>query len=297
LDFLRSTFPAHLDLSGKKIAVDCANGAAYRIAPRLLELLGARVFPLGIKPNGSNINRGFGALETQAMQKEVRRRGCDYGVSFDGDADRAILADRSGVLCDGDVILSMAATDLRSRGLLNRNKVVLTVMANYGLIQFFKEQGIGVEIVPVGDRNVTEAIERENLSLGGEASGHIVFRRFGPTGDGMLTALQTLSILAGSGKPLSYFRKQYRTYPQILRNIRTENRVPLEDLPEMQKCIRECERHLRGKGRVFVRYSGTEPLIRILVEGPELVAVRRLSEKIAVTFNREIRTYGHKTGR
>ncbi len=292
LDFLRSSFPATSDLSGLRIVVDCANGAASAVAPRLFESLGARVFPVGCRPNGKNINSGCGALETGAMRREVWRRRAHCGVSLDGDADRAIFSDETGSLCDGDVLISMAALDLRERGLLRGNKVVLTVMSNYGMIEFLSRQGISSTLVPVGDRNVTEALEREGLVLGGEASGHIVFRRFSPTGDGLLTALQTLAVMARGGRPMSFFRKRYKTYPQLLSNVRIDRRIPIEQLPGTWKLIRRAQKRLEGRGRVLVRYSGTEPLMRVLVEGPDRAACRKISSEIIETFQKESRVPG-----
>ncbi|MBI3547936.1 MAG: phosphoglucosamine mutase [Elusimicrobia bacterium] len=288
VDYLRSTFPASLDLSGMRIVVDCAHGAASKLAPKLFAQLGADVIAIGCAPNGRNINHGFGALETQAMQREVVRRKAHCGFSLDGDADRAIFADEKGVLCDGDMLISLSATDMQSRGLLSGGGVVLTVMSNYGLVEFLRSRGIGIVQVPVGDRNVTEAIEKDGLSLGGENSGHIVFRRFSPTGDGMLTALQTLAVLARTGSSLSRFRRQYRVFPQLLRNVRVDARVPLEELPRFNRCLKECERRLKGKGRVLVRYSGTEPLLRILVEGPEKPVIKKLCDELTSAFKKEI---------
>ncbi|MBI4386423.1 MAG: phosphoglucosamine mutase [Elusimicrobia bacterium] len=292
-DFLKSTFPVNLDLSGVRLAVDCANGSAYRVAPRLLRELGAEVFAIGCSPNGRNINRGCGALDIRALREEIRRRRCGCGAAFDGDADRVIFADEEGAPCDGDVLLSMAATDLQERRALPGGKIALTVMSNYGMIRFLEEGGIGAVQVPVGDRNVSEALDQEGLGLGGESSGHIIFRRFGPTGDGLLTALQILAILVRSGLPLSRFRKRFQNYPQVLRSIRVENQVPLEEMPRLRRCIRDCERRLHGDGRVLVRYSGTEPLIRILVEGPDRRSIRRISNEITETFLREIQAHVH----
>ena len=290
LDFLRSTFPADRDLAGLRLVVDCANGAACEFAPRLLRSLGAEVFALGCRPDGKNINRGCGALATEAMRREVVSRGASCGISLDGDADRALFADERGRLLDGDAIITMAALDLHSRGILRGNAVVLTVMSNFGMIEFLRGRGIRTLSVPVGDRNVTDAIEEDGLSLGGENSGHVVYRRYSPTGDGMLTALQTLAILVRSGKPMSAYRGLYRPYPQILSNVRIEHRVPLEELPRTRAAIRRSEARLKGHGRVFVRYSGTEPLVRVLVEGPEKPVCQSLSKNIIATFQEELRS-------
>jgi len=284
LDFLRSTFPTMLDLRGLRIVVDGANGAAYSIAGGLFRSLGAKVFAIGCSPDGKNINVGCGALETRAMQREVLRRKAHCGISLDGDADRAVFADERGRILDGDALIAMSALHLHEKGLLRGDKVVLTVMSNFGLIRYLEERGIGSVQVPVGDRNVTDAIEEGGCCLGGEASGHIVFRRLAPTGDGLLTALQTLGVLVESGRPMSRFRSLYRSYPQTLRNIRVHERVPLAELEGFERGLRSAQRRLSGRGRVFVRYSGTEPLLRILVEGPDRKEVRRISEGLARAF-------------
>jgi phosphoglucosamine mutase len=286
-DFLRSTFPPTLDLTGLRLVVDCAHGAASAIAPALLKELGAEVHAIGCSPNGRNINAGCGALFPAAMQRAVRRHRADAGVCLDGDADRAVFADETGALLDGDALICLSALRLRRLGLLKREKVVLTVMSNFGLKRFLEKEGIGVVSVPVGDRNVTEAIEREGLSLGGEASGHVIFRSFSPTGDGLLTALQTLAALRESGKPLSWHRKSFRAVPQVLRNIYVERKVPLEELPRLRALIARLERDLKGEGRIFVRYSGTEPLLRIMIEGPSEARVRAMAERLAEAFVEE----------
>ncbi|HVE14192.1 MAG TPA: phosphoglucosamine mutase [Elusimicrobiota bacterium] len=287
LDFLRSAIPSDCDFGGLRVVLDAGNGAAAMTAPGLLRSLGAEVFALGCSPNGDNINAGCGALETDAMRRTVVARGADCGIALDGDADRAVFSDEKGRLLDGDYVIAMAALDLQRQGLLRGGAVVLTVMSNLGLIRFLEANGIGTRQVPVGDRNVTEALDAEGLSLGGEASGHIVFRRLAPTGDGLATALQTLAVLARSKKRMSAFRSLYRTYPQVLKNVRVERRVPLEELPRTRSEIRRCEKRLAGKGRVFVRYSGTEPLLRILAEGPDGAEVRALSDHLAKVFREE----------
>lgn len=288
LDFLRSTVPATRDFSGLRIVLDAGHGAAHRVAPALLRGLGAEVFCLGCAPDGSNINSGCGALDTGAMRREVLRRRAHCGISLDGDADRALVADEKGRLLDGDALIAMSALYLRGRGLLRRDGVVVTVMSNLGMIRFLEGRGIAVVQVPVGDRNVTQAIEKGGYRLGGENSGHIVYRSFSPTGDGVLTGLQTLAAMLDSGRPMSHFRSLYRSYPQVLRNVRVERRVPLEKLPGLQRRLREADRRLAGSGRVFVRYSGTEPLVRILVEGPDDGLVRSISDRLARAFHEEV---------
>lgn len=292
VEFLRSTFPATTDLSGMKLVVDCAHGAAYRIAPALFEALGATVVAIGCEPDGGNINLGRGALFPDEMRMTVRREKADAGICFDGDADRCLFADEKGELLDGDALICLSAMHLLKQGLLRSNKVVLTVMSNFGLIRFLQTHGVSVEIVPVGDRNVTEAIEKESLSLGGENSGHIIFRSFASTGDGMLTALQTLAALKASGKALSWHRRSYHATPQILKNLKTAKKIPLRDLPRLSTLIGRCEKDLKGEGRVFVRYSGTEPLLRIMVEGPAAPLIERMAAKLARTYLAETAQVG-----
>lgn len=286
-DFLRSTFPACLDLSGFRLVVDCAHGAASRIAPALFEKLGAEVIALGCAPSGDNINSGCGALAPQSMQAAVRRCHADCGVCFDGDADRAIFADEKGALLDGDALLCLAAWHLDRNGLLRSRRIVLTVMSNYGLIKFLERSGISVVTVPVGDRNVSEAIEAENLSLGGESSGHIIFRSFSSTGDGILTALQILAALREMGGTLSSHRAMFKPMPQVLHNLPVERKVPLERLPKFQHLARHCEKELRGSGRVFLRYSGTELLLRIMIEGPSRSRIERMARQLAAAYLEE----------
>jgi phosphoglucosamine mutase len=283
-DFLRSTFPATRDLEGVRLVVDCANGAATAFAPPLFEALGAEVFAIGVNPDGRNINLGCGALATEAMGREVRRRRAHAGVAFDGDADRALVCDEAGAVLDGDAVIGAAAVRLLSRGALKGGKVVLTIMSNYGLIRFLRERGVEVVSVPVGDKHVTEAIEREGLSLGGENSGHVVFRDFAPTGDGILTALQTLAAWRESGKPMSVLRRLYAPTPQTLRALRVAQKPALESLRRTQAEIARAGEELSGRGRVFVRYSGTEPVLRVLVEGPDKSENARLAETVAKTY-------------
>lgn len=287
LEFLRSTFPASLDLDGLKIVLDCGHGAASMIASGIFSGLGARVYSIAAEPDGRNINRASGALYPESMQRAVQRRGADCGISLDGDADRAIMADEKGRLLDGDSILCLSAMRLKSSGLLRANKVVLTVMSNFGLIRYLGEQGLSVVTVPVGDRHVTQAIEAEGLSLGGEASGHLVFRSYAATGDGLLTALQALAALRESGGPLSRLRDLYRPTPQIIRNVDVVEKIPLEHLHELERSLRRCEKRLGSSGRIVLRYSGTEPLLRIMVEGPSASIIRGMAAELVNVFRKE----------
>ena len=283
-DFLRSAFPATRDLSGVRLVVDCANGAAAAFAPKLFRSFGAEVFAVGVGPNGRNINDGCGALAADNMGREVRRHKADAGVAFDGDADRALVCDERGVLLDGDAVIGAAAARLLSRGGLRGDKVALTIMSNYGLIQYLKARGVDVVTTPVGDRHVTAAIEREGLSLGGENSGHVVFRDFAPTGDGMLTALQTLAAWRESGRPMSALRRLYRPTPQTLIGLHVRHKPALDALKKTQAAIAQAERTLAGRGRVFVRYSGTEPMLRVLVEGPSKAENAKIAQAIGKIY-------------
>ena len=287
LDFLRSTMPADADLGGLRIVFDGANGAAASIGPALLRVLGAEVFTVGCRPDGGNINLGCGAQEPGLMRREVLRRRAHCGVAVDGDADRCQLADERGRLLDGDALIALSALHLQGQGLLRGDQVVLTVMSNLGLIDFLRRRGIGAVQVPVGDRNVTEALDRDDLALGGENSGHVVFRRLAPTGDGLLTALQTLAAWRARGGALSASRSLYRVFPQVLLNVRVERRLPLEGLKSFQAELKRAHKLLRDSGRVFVRYSGTEPLLRILVEAEDGGLTKALSSRLAQVFKQE----------
>ncbi|HEX4048153.1 MAG TPA: phosphoglucosamine mutase [Elusimicrobiota bacterium] len=292
-DFLRSAFPATLDLTGTRLVVDCANGAAAAFAPALLRGFGAEVFAVGVKPDGRNINKGCGALAADNMGREVRRRRAHAGVAFDGDADRALVCDERGALLDGDAVIGAAAARLLSRGSLRGGKVALTVMSNYGLIRFLAAKGVDVVTTPVGDRHVTEAIEREGLSLGGENSGHVVFRDFAPTGDGILTALQTLAAWRESGRPMSALRRLYAPTPQTLLALRVREKPEIAKLDKTSAEIARASKSLTGRGRVFVRYSGTEPVLRVLVEGPSRAENARIARAIAKVYLSETGQEAH----
>ncbi len=287
VEFLRSTFPPHLDLDGLKIVLDCAHGAASAIAPALFEGLGARVIRIGCAPDGRNINKGCGALDPLAMRRAVLRERADCGISLDGDADRALLSDEKGRMVDGDVIIGLSALRLKRQGALRGGRVAVTVMSNLGLVTFLEGRGIAVERVPVGDRAVSEAIEGGGLSLGGEASGHVIFRDFSATGDGMLTALQTLAAWRETGRPLGRVIKLYRPFPQVMRNVSVSAKPPLARLSRLAAATRRYEGVLGARGRVLIRYSGTEPLLRVMVEGPSAGLVRRAAAELVRTFREE----------
>ncbi|MDR0953090.1 MAG: phosphoglucosamine mutase [Elusimicrobiota bacterium] len=289
IDFLKSTIPSNLDLKGTKVVLDCANGASYKIAPQIFSELGAKTIVLNNTPNGLNINENSGALHTKNMQEATKNENAFIGFSFDGDADRLIAADEEGSQLDGDILISIAAISLKEQGKLKQNKVVLTVMANLGLINFLKQNGIEPVLTQVGDKYVLEAMEKEDLSLGGETSGHIIFRDISRAGDGILCALQVLSIVKQSGKKPSWFKKQWTKYPLRLLQVKVQEKTPLDKIEGFLPYIKQLEESMQGKGRIFVRYSGTEPLLRILVEGQDEKQVEELAQK-SVDF------YKMKTG-
>ncbi|UPT73551.1 MAG: phosphoglucosamine mutase [Elusimicrobiota bacterium] len=295
-DFLKSAFPSTLDLTGTRIVVDCANGAASAFAPALLEGLGATVFVIGAKPNGRNINDGCGATHTEALSREVRRRKADAGLALDGDADRAIVVDERGRQLDGDALIAAAAARLLRRGALKGGKVAVTVMSNFGLLSYLRGLGVSAVTTPVGDRHVTDAIEKEGLSLGGENSGHVVFRDFAPTGDGMLTGLQTLAAWRESRRPMSALGRLYKPTPQTLTALRVRSKPAISLMDETSAAIAAASKKLAGRGRVFVRYSGTEPVLRVLVEGPSVAENRKLAAGIAKVYQAETGTEQEKRG-
>ena len=278
--FLKSTLPPGFSLKGLKILLDCANGAAYKIAPRVFRDLGAKVKVIGDKPNGKNINVGCGALHTEKMAKEAAKWGAFCGISFDGDADRCMFADEKGVQLDGDDIISMVAPYLKERGRLTNDGVSLTFMSNYGLLKYLEGLGISVVQVPVGDKNVTDAMEKGDLKLGGESSGHIIFREFAPTGDGVLTALQTLAAVLDMGKPFGWFRRHWNRYPQVVEKVKVSHKPAFKSVTGFSDKVVKFENDLKGNGRIFIRYSGTEPLLRLLVEGESRAEIKAIADDL-----------------
>jgi phosphoglucosamine mutase len=266
-----------------RIVVDCANGAAYRIAPQVFAELGAEVIPIGVSPNGVNINDQCGSLYPEVVSAKVRDARADIGISLDGDADRVIVVDEKGGILDGDRIMAICAGEMARKGGLAKNTVVATAMSNLGLELYLKERKIKLLRAPVGDRYVVEAMRAGKYNFGGEQSGHLIFLDHATTGDGVLAALQLLGIMVGSGKKLSELGRELAVFPQMLHNIRMKHRVPLEAMKGFRKAQAEFEKALGSRGRIVVRYSGTEPLLRIMVEGenPDEVEaiVNALSEK------------------
>jgi phosphoglucosamine mutase len=286
--FLKSTFPKNLVLDGVKVAVDCAHGAAYRVAPEVLAELGAEVIELGVEPNGQNINEGCGALHPEGLAAAVRAHGADLGIALDGDADRAIFVDETGRVVDGDQVLAMLGIELHRRGRLPNGGLVATVMSNIGLEVALAQHGIGLVRVPVGDRYVVEEMLRRGFSLGGEQSGHVVFLEHGTTGDGLVTALAVLALKVESGLNLGRLAAAMEKFPQVLLNVPVGERRDLEDLPAVQEVIARVGRALGQRGRVLVRYSGTEPLVRVMVEGEQLVQVEAYGAEIAAALREHL---------
>jgi len=279
--FVKNCFPRHLTVDGMKIVVDAANGAGYRVAPEVLEELGARVDTLACEPDGENINRGCGATHPEHLQARVRELGADVGVALDGDADRCILVDERGELVDGDQVLGIAARELKCNGQLAKDTVVATVMSNLGLEVALRELGIALRRTPVGDRYVVEEMVRGGFNLGGEQSGHVLFLDHNTTGDGLITALAILAILADTGRPLSELARVMTRYPQLLINVPIRERRDLSGEPRVVAAIEEVEHALGDRGRVLVRPSGTEALMRVMVEGQHDGDVRRHAEAVA----------------
>jgi len=278
----------NVSFAGVQMVIDCGNGAAYRLAPELFRRLGAEVHTICSEPNGRNINDGCGALHLEPLQNAVRERGADFGVAFDGDADRAIFVARSGKLVDGDAVLLIAGRELKRSGCLPGNLVIATVMSNLGLEKALEREGIRLARTPVGDKYVLEEMVRSGSVLGGEQSGHVIFRQYATTGDGILTALRIFEIVVKSGKGLDELTADLEVYPQRLQNVRVSRKRPLDELPNVVREIRDCEQHFGGAGRVLVRFSGTEPLARVMVEGPNLAQVEHFTSRIAGAIEKEL---------
>ncbi|MEP6936608.1 MAG: phosphoglucosamine mutase [Chthoniobacterales bacterium] len=281
VEFAKASFPRGLSLEKMRIAVDVANGAAYKSTPCILRELGATLTVAHAEPNGTNINADCGSMHPREIQRIVRESGADVGISHDGDADRVLLCDEHGEIVDGDEILAIAGVDLLRSKQLRENTLVATVMSNFGLDEALGALGGKVVRAKVGDRYVLEEMVQRDLNLGGEQSGHMIFRDFTTTGDGIISALQILRIMKASSKPLSELKRCLTKYPQAQRNLRVKQKTPFEQLPDVMKLVDETERELAGKGRVLLRYSGTEPKIRLLVEGREVDQIDRQANEIA----------------
>jgi phosphoglucosamine mutase len=286
LDYLASTVSSGFD--GMRVVLDCGNGAASKLAPELFGRLGAQVETLCSEPNGRNINLNCGALHVESLRAAVAESGADLGVAFDGDADRAIFVARSGRIVDGDAVLLIAARALQAAGKLNGDLVVATVMSNLGLERALERDGIKLLRTPVGDKYVLEEMVRVGAVLGGEQSGHVIFRQFATTGDGMLTALRILDISRQARAGLDELIANLEIYPQRLQNVRVRERRALHQMAAVAREIEACEIAFGSSGRVLVRFSGTEPLARVMVEGPDLARVDEFTGRIATAIQNEI---------
>lgn len=287
--YTKSCFPPQLTLDGLRIVVDCANGASYKIAPLALEELGAEVFRIGCSPNGLNINDHRGSLYPDVLAAKVRELRADVGIALDGDADRLIMVDEHGAILDGDQLMAMTAQAMMARGELPGNLLVATVMSNLALEIFMREHGGQLMRTPVGDRHVVETMRREGAMLGGEQSGHLIFRHYSTTGDGLLAALQILRIMCEKEKPLSELAGLLIPFPQKLINVPVERRLPFEERPAIQAEIEKVRAELGDRGRVLLRYSGTEPLCRVMVEGENPERVAAYANDLAAVVARELR--------
>ena len=286
--FLKNTFPNQLTLDGLRIVIDCANGAAYRVAPTVFEELGAEVISVGTEPNGENINLECGSLYPELLTRLVLEKEADIGMALDGDADRIIFIDRHGKFVDGDRILAICGLHLLSEGRLKKKTVVTTVMSNIGLDIALRKAGGKVTRTQVGDRYVVEEMVRGRYNLGGEQSGHTIFLDYNTTGDGILTALQVLAIMKQKGQNLDELAQVMESFPQVLYNVEVREKRPLSEIPGIKMKMEEVEHALGHSGRVLIRYSGTEPLLRIMVEGEDEAQLHRFAQDLAEMVKRQI---------
>ena len=280
IEIAKRAFPKRLSLKGLRVAIDCANGAGYRVAPTTLYELGAEVFPIGVEPNGMNINLDCGSTHPAALSEAVKTFRADIGIALDGDADRLIICDEKGQVVDGDQIMAMIARDWSRQGLLTGGGVVATVMSNLGLERAMLAEGLTLERTQVGDRYVMERMRGGGFNLGGEQSGHIILHDHATTGDGLMAALQVLAVMVESGRKMSDLARQFDTVPQLLENVRYSAGKPLDDAT-VKAAIAEGQAVLAGSGRVLVRPSGTEKLIRVMAEGDDAALVKRVVGDIA----------------
>lgn len=273
IEFAKATFPRHLRLDGIKIVIDCANGAAYKVAPAVLYELGAEVIAIGVEPDGFNINKGCGSTSTDLMCETVRKEGADLGIALDGDADRVLIADETGRLIDGDQLMALIGQSWSASDRLSAGGIVTTVMSNLGLEKYIEGLGLTMVRTQVGDRSVVKHMREHGFNVGGEQSGHIVLSDFATTGDGLVAALQVLEVIQRTGKKVSEACHLFDPYPQILQSVRCGNGSPLENV-EVQKAIKAGEIRLSKSGRLLIRKSGTEPLIRVMGEGEDEAVVK-----------------------
>ncbi|MEL6185619.1 MAG: phosphoglucosamine mutase [Myxococcota bacterium] len=288
VQYVKQTFDPKLGLDGMRIVVDCAHGAAYRVAPAIFEELGATVETIGDAPDGKNINDGCGATAPERLQREVVERGAHAGIALDGDADRVIVVDEKGNIVDGDAVMLICGQDLLEKDRLPHRTVVATVMSNLGLDRALGSLGVKVVRTKVGDRYVVETMRRHGYGFGGEQSGHLVFLDHASTGDGCLAALMVLETMVRRGRTLSELASRFQRVPQVLVNVPVREKIPLGDLPEVTSRIREVEKLLGSEGRVLVRYSGTEKKARVMVEGSDPAQTQNFADDIASVLRRVV---------
>ena len=286
--FLKNSFPGDMDLSGLKIVLDCANGAAYKVAPAVLEELGAEVISIGVSPNGTNINAGCGSLHPDILSEKVKEHRAHLGIALDGDADRVIFVDEFGREVDGDHIMAICATQMLAEGRLAHNTLVATVMSNMGLDIALRKAGGRVVKTAVGDRYVVEEMRQHGYNLGGEQSGHMIFLDHNTTGDGMISALQVLAIMQRSGRSLADLAEVMIALPQVLLNVRVTEKKDINDIADIRKTIAAVEKKLGESGRVLIRYSGTEPLLRVMLEGQDKVEITGYAQEIATMIEKHL---------
>ena len=282
--FLKNSFPKEKKLDGIKIVLDCANGAAYKVAPAVFEELGAEVDAVSVSPDGVNINKNCGALYPEFISSIVKEKNADIGIALDGDGDRAVFVDESGNIVDGDHIMAICALDMIKKEKLKENTLVTTIMSNMGLDKAIKNAGGKIIKTQVGDRYVVEEMLKGGYNLGGEQSGHIIFLDYNTTGDGIITALQVLNIMLESNKPLSELSKVMTPYPQVLLNVPVKEKKNFYDIPQINDSIESAKDSLNSKGRILIRYSGTEPLVRIMVEGEDKKSINHIANQLANIF-------------
>lgn len=287
--YLKNCFSQTMTLDGMKIVLDCANGAAYGVAPYVFEELGATVVKVGMEPDGKNINRQCGSLYPEVISRKVREVGADVGLALDGDADRLIVCDEKGHVLDGDQIMAISALEMMEKGTLPKGMLVSTVMSNMALELFMKEKGGTLLRAPVGDRYVVEAMRREGAMLGGEQSGHLIYMDHSTTGDGLLAALQLLRIMCEKKQPMSALSNLLQPFPQVLKNVHVERKIPFEQAPKVMEAVSKVEKALEGKGRVLLRYSGTEAVARVMVEGPDPDKVEQYVDDLVGTLEQHLR--------
>lgn len=280
IEIVKATFPKGLRLSSLRIVVDCANGAAYKVAPEALFELGAEVIPIGVEPNGRNINLEVGSTDTRSLKEAVLKYRADIGIALDGDADRVVLMDERGMVIDGDQLMALVATSWKKAGALSQPGIVATVMSNLGLERYLKSLSLKLERTKVGDRYITEVMREKGYNVGGEQSGHIILSDFSTTGDGLIAALQVLAVLVTAGKPVSEVCHLFERVPQILENVRFEGGAKPLETESVKEAVKAGKKRLGSSGRILVRPSGTEPLLRVMAEGDDETAVREVVSEI-----------------